>query len=164
MHECRQDKRVQAEVVDLRSEMTEKATDMALKNQGISSKRIWHSICSQIDEKYSGTSVKTQRLSQNETCNIVESIRRPLSQLDISQKIKQPLYSQISESDTRSFLRFYFEYEVPDSKKMKPGELAKMVVWGHPDLTFLLRRRKIPIFFFFWTPRLEQCRNPLYNV
>ena len=133
-------------MIDLRDEMTEKATDMALKNRGVSSKRIWHSISSEIDEKYVGTSVKTQRLSRNETCNIVESIRRPLSQLDISQKIKEPHYSQVSKSDTRSFLRFYFECEASGSKKLKRGELVKMIIWGHPDLTVLLKRRKIPIY------------------
>jgi MULE transposase domain len=76
-------------------------------------------------------------------------------------KIELEKYSLVSEIDKRPFLIANYKYLLPQSEEKSDRRLHSMIMWAHPDLIYILRRRSTSIYIdctFRCVPRpYTQC-------
>lgn len=126
-------------------ELIEEVKTRALNNFGLSATKIWNSVLKKINENNFDKDQIFVAPSKEAICNIVYNERRSYIGSGSDQKVDISQYSSLSENDQRLFLKFDFKYEIPNEPKFN-NDLHRMLVWIHPDLLPILKRKKIDCF------------------
>jgi hypothetical protein len=131
--------------IDVREEMTQLVSEQALLAMGTSALAIWDAINTSILEKYKDADVTVLKPTKSEICSLVYRIRQEHCGGDVFRILEDDRYARLSPADPRLFLKLNNTYEVPDDKTVK-NRLQRMLLWAHPDLLPILKRRKIACF------------------
>jgi hypothetical protein len=131
-------------IYNAREEYFEMARERAMADLGSSALRIWDAINKELTDKYRNLSIPIEKPSRDEIINQIGNQRRAEGAGDTITVLQTNRYARVSDSDSRLFLRFHFSYEIADKKHV--GRLCKLLMWAHPDLLPILRRRGIPCF------------------
>ena len=145
-HSCIKVETTNPAIVDVSLAMRENASKLANIDMSMSTKRIWNAVSAEVDKVEENRGKAIKKASLSDIRSTVENFRRPMQELDLSKKIKKHEYAKLGENDERLFLKFYFEYESNNPKIKKKHELCKIIIWGHPDLIPILKRRSIPLY------------------
>lgn len=131
---------------DVKEEMEAIIRKRAAEDLGTTASKLWEEACKAVDEKYSSDSVAILKLPKSSALHIVSNTRRQTSDGNPLGNVDLPQYACISEVDKRLFLKYNFRYEHPDPTPKQRNKTFHLLIWSHPDLLPILRRKGIQIF------------------
>eukprot|EP00732_Lithocolla_globosa_P002794 Lithocolla_globosa_v1_NODE_1957_length_2240_cov_8.177117.p1 type:complete len:507 gc:universal NODE_1957_length_2240_cov_8.177117:586-2106(+) len=147
-HNCIEQSTTEPDVVDVRQEMADLASDRAITELQKSPTKIWDEINLLIMTKYPDKVLIKPR--KDYLCNLISNRRRDQGHGDITTALTSDEWARVGGGDSRLFLRYMFTYELKDRKGVT--DLHKMYIWAHPSLVWYLKYPGSHAFFdgTFW--------------
>jgi hypothetical protein len=145
-HTCDSKVIQEAGAIDIKEEMKRRARELALENHGMSAGKVWHTVCREVDDKNASTTGLVIKEKKATILNLVSNARAEFGGISAIHHMKSPRYAHIGLGDERLFLKVCFDYELPTETAAKQYMMQSMLIWAHPDLLPILRRRGIAAF------------------
>jgi hypothetical protein len=139
-HTCVSPASTSPNIHDLSEKMFAMAESRALIEHGTPAGRLWDSINQELLSECDDSRSVYIKPKREEIVNFIYNLRRSSTQGDIYARIGDARYAEVGSGDTRLFLNYDFRYK----NARKPNEtpsLCRMLMWMHPDLAHMLRRR-----------------------
>ena len=139
-HSCQTKEVGSVAVVDATKEFVENAREMALSRPCLSTRAIWATVNSQIDQRYTEAGVRVVKPATSAVMAEIANVRRDNSAGNMFDNVFRPEHRFLSMDDKRRFLQVAMRYSLPsDSFDSKSRQL---LLWSHPELLPMLRRNK----------------------
>lgn len=132
-------------VLDVREEMFELAKIRSTIRLSKSAKELWREIDEEISEKYARLEKPICKARKDKLVNFISNQRRDIGVADVYRVLETEDHATVGEDDRRPFLLFNFSF-ARNNPKNEEFQMCRILLWAHPDLMPILRRRKIACF------------------
>lgn len=160
-HICEKLKINKLNKIDITEEIKKNVIKITKNNLLMTPSDIWLQANKNIKEKYKKNETLLKLPNRKTIINYIKNSKKKLGINDIYTIIKQEKYACLSETDKRNFFKIEYIYEMPKEKEKNINKLHRLLIWAHPDLLWILRRKHCKVFIdgtFYSVPKpFRQC-------